>query len=363
MADCPPKILLVGYTTEKTFRHFLTYVTDLVPHLDVLDLAMLCDESGEVGVEETANDTTIWIGPRQWRLGEYDAVYNRAYWTDLGSPGWNTALSRAVRAIASWLMFCQGTVVNRPGAGMTNSNKFVHGLLLGSMGFAIPRTIATGEPTVARALMSSADEWVSKSCSSAKTRTVRANKALLERADLLTNCPSLFQNRIVGADVRVHCVDGIMLAERTESARIDSRFAEGRSEKVERIICDVPEKIATKCAQYCAERALLFAGFDFKVTPEGKWIALEANPMPGFESYDRRQCNRISIALLKLLLSGRQTPPLAGVAVEWPMAKGGAGRFSDVTAGLACPAHAENADAYLFVEKERRPVVTPFHFR
>ena len=52
--------------------------------------------------------------------------------------------------------------------------------------------------------------------------------------------------------------------------------------------------------KFCSAERLLFAGFDFKCNEE-KWYVLEANPMPGYDFFDRKCQNRISKKLLQLL--------------------------------------------------------------
>ena len=51
-----------------------------------------------------------------------------------------------------------------------------------------------------------------------------------------------------------------------------------------------------------------FLGFDFRISQDTKqWMLLEANPMPGFDFYDRLSEGKIS-ALLAGLLSGESAP-------------------------------------------------------
>ena len=173
---------------------------------------------------------------------------------------------------------------------MSNINKFTHTHLLRRYGFRSPETWIFGDANRARAVLKADGDWISKSCCSAKTRAAMLDECLYGRLDRLTVCPSLFQRRIRGADVRVHVVGESLFAEWIESGAIDYRFTSEATGPNRYSICEVPDNVATACHAYCRAEGLSFAGIDFKVPKDdGGWVALEANQMPGYESYDRRQ--------------------------------------------------------------------------
>ena len=367
------RALLVGYSTEKTFRHFVNYVLDAAPEVDILDLALVKD-CRSLTISETPDDLIVDIDSTPFQFSRYAAFFNRSYWADLGSQPRNQTLDRLTRAIAAWLVLCPATVVNRPGSGMSNANKFAHGIMLKKMGFLIPATLVTSVSEIIRDSGCIGIELVSKSCSSTKTRTVALDDALLERVGTLGNCPSLFQHRVYGADVRIHWVDGLLLAERIESARVDYRFAEHPADPARHIICDVPDDVARLCHEYCKTQNLRLAGFDFKITVDKEeWVILEVNPMPGFESYDRRQYNRVSKAVLNSLLSG--APTLAATDVFCTGAKispcdpPGYNKSLGVSDALgdnerdreSARAQSVNDMDGLFVSEDRRPQIRPFY--
>jgi hypothetical protein len=262
-------------------------------------------------------------------------------------------------------------VVNRPGCGTSNCNKFVHGLELQRIGFTTPETYLVGDPMEAGFLAQNGFDLVSKSCSSTKTRTVALDSGLWDRVNALVNCPTLFQRRVYGDEVRAHWVDGRIFAERIQSKRVDYRFAEPWVAPNVHRMCDLPDDIAELCHEYCRSQSLMFAGFDFKVARDEQWIILEANPMPGYESYDRRQGNRIARALVTLLFSGKAAP-----AVPRPDPGGYAwakDNFVDravageVTLDTAMyergiPELADGSGEPLFVTSERRPATAPFYY-
>ncbi len=60
--------------------------------------------------------------------------------------------------------------------------------------------------------------------------------------------------------------------------------------------------LAVKLISATSNLGLVFAGWDFKVSSEdGRVWCLEANPMPGYDGYDRRLGGAVTASLLKCL--------------------------------------------------------------
>jgi hypothetical protein len=357
--------LLIGYTTEKTFRHTVLAARETGLGADVLDLALLRGE-GTLEIVESAEGLVIRLAGRTFDFDAYGSVYNRAYWTDLGSPTRSAAIGRLVRVLMAWCAFSDRLVVNRPGAGSSNANKFLHGLILQSAGFLTPATALTGDPIQAARMALAEHDLVSKSVSSTKTRTVAMDAGLWARLDRLAVCPSLFQERIRGDEVRAHWIDGAIYAERIATHRVDYRFRDDAAPANTHRMCETPPAIAALCDRYCRSQGLLFAGFDFKVTADEVWVALECNPMPGYESYDRRQDGRISRALCSLLADERAMPPILARQEAYAAPTGWS---TDAEAPPRAPYGADiyergpatgEPDEGQFVAQSRRPETSPF---
>ena len=136
-----------------------------------------------------------------------------------------------------------------------------------------------------------------------KTEVVEVDKVLASRFSLLPLSPSLFQKRINGPDVRIHVVGSNIFAIKITFKGVDYRFP-GRFEKGLYGNINIPINIQINCFDYCNTNMLSFAGFDFKICNDtGIWYVLEANPMPGYDMYDRRLGGAISSSLLSLLSS------------------------------------------------------------
>jgi hypothetical protein len=211
------------------------------------------------------------------------------------------AVRGRMRALIEMLRNVDSRVVNRPGLDMTNWAKAYHLQLLRSCGFAVPRSLLTNDEEQARAFLDDVTEAVFKGASGEKTIASSYGPELRSRLSLLPASPVLFQERIIGADVRAHLIGTTFLSERIESDRVNYQYSRTPSSFVPTI---VPPDIERMCLAYQAMSGLAFIGFDFMVTDAGEHVVLEANPMPGYDVFDERLGYAISQALLDLL----QTP-------------------------------------------------------
>jgi hypothetical protein len=160
-----------------------------------------------------------------------------------------------------------------------------------------------GSKKLAEDLLPIDGTWVNKGCSAIKTAVAAVHGETFERFTYLQCCPSLFQQRIIGFDVRLHVIGDDIFAQRISSMSVDYRFP-GLNEQINYEAIDVPEAVRAACITYCLHCGLLFAGFDFKVcSSTHRWYVLECNPMPGYDMYDRHLNGLISRALSGLLVN------------------------------------------------------------
>jgi glutathione synthase/RimK-type ligase-like ATP-grasp enzyme len=284
--------LVIGYSNENTLRHFVRFARKNNADFRVLDLLAL-SKSKQIHIEETANDLVISTESSTFLFSDFSAFYCRFYYNSVLSP---------LRAMTAYMQECDQIVVNRPSAGVDNINKFAHLQTLVNMGFNGKLTCIFGDDLYASRTITPDETWISKSCSSIKTKVAVVDSDLYQRMPYLDFCPSLFQRRVIGPDVRVHVVGTEIFGEKIISQRVDYRYSDSRFGPNQFEPCAVPEKAAFLCREYCRKQGLAFAGIDFKISEsDGKWYVLEANPMPGYESYDSRLNHSISRALLNYL--------------------------------------------------------------
>jgi len=205
-------------------------------------------------------------------------------------------------------------VVNRARASISNDSKLWQGFLAGRFGFHTPRTLATTDPEAARAFYEACGRRVIfKSLSSVRSIVRPLDEESLSRLDLLPNCPTQFQERVEGVDVRVHVVGEDVYPTRIVSEATDYRYARRQGAEIAMEATEIPDDIAAACVGLSRALGLTVAGIDLLRTPDGRFYCFEANPSPGFIFYERATGQPISEAIARLLHRGATSPRAARV--------------------------------------------------
>lgn len=189
--------------------------------------------------------------------------------------------------------------VNHPIHDLSNSNRLIHLATLSECGFAVGSSLSTSDSSAARKFTAGDGKFIYKSNSSIKTVASALTYNDYDRLDDVEFCPTVLQRRIFGSDVRVHWLDGKLFPLEVETNAVDYRYSK---ESRRTVLESVPFAVEHAIQKYAARSSLRFIGFDFKIErTTGKWYCLEANPMPGYESYDRAASGAISDFLLQRL--------------------------------------------------------------
>jgi len=289
----------VGLDSDPTLAHFVRQADAAGASLELLNLraAVAGEWRIALGSGEPAEFT---FAGRSLRLQPGDAIYCRLI--DLSPTTGDHRVRRRWRGLmsglAAWLEQNEGIVVNRPGHAADNGAKPLHEAWLRGQGFDVPATL-TSSLGPRLAAFCAEGPTVAKSVSGvrADSRTVTAEDF---RDFTPERGPVHLQRRIVGHDVRVHVVGDEVFGERIDSDAVDYRTARARFSRFE-----PPAGLAERMIAATRDAGLEFAGWDFKVDDEGRFWCLEANPMPGYDSYDTRADGAISRSLVARLTSPR----------------------------------------------------------
>jgi glutathione synthase/RimK-type ligase-like ATP-grasp enzyme len=297
-------ILCVGLAADDTFRHTIAAITRRGFNADVIDIAQLA-HSGTISASlNELGATTIELHGKRYRLDHYDAAFVRLHDISPVAP----TESLAARSAAIFRTLCRIfthapiPVINPPLRDRSNFTKLLHAAELASIaGWRTPRSCLANDAATVRAFVTScADGVIFKGSSGAKTWANRYDHLQHDsRLDLLWSCPVLFQEYIKGPDVRAHAVGDQLFAEMIISTSLDYRTTRGN---VYRTVETVPGEIRAGASALQRQTNLPFLGIDFKIDDAtGEWLFLEANPMPGYEGYDRRAGGAISDAIVTWL--------------------------------------------------------------
>ncbi|MEU6864293.1 hypothetical protein ABZ924_13620 [Streptomyces sp. NPDC046876] len=301
-------ILCIGLAADPTFVHGVRALAQGAIRFEVVDLPTLA-LYGDLHIPLDDLRTTrvrAGDGGPEITLSEVSAVWARPLNVSAAAPDPRSAhrADGQYQALCRLLEAVDLPVLNPPLREASNASKVLHAVSLAPVaGWRIPRSCLTNDPATALAFVRDCSHGVVfKGASAAKTWATLfrpEHERLLPR---LVRSPTLFQERIVGPDVRVHVVGEHAFGELIDSRELDYRTAHGTNRYTP---LTPPPEILQGCRRLVAATGVPFLGVDFKIeAATGEWFFLEANSMPCYEGYDVRAGGAISRALVERLTSG-----------------------------------------------------------
>jgi glutathione synthase/RimK-type ligase-like ATP-grasp enzyme len=202
--------------------------------------------------------------------------------------------------LSTWAELAPAFVVSRPSASASNGSKPAQLRAIAAVGFAVPETLVTNDPDAVAEFSIRHEAVVYKSTSGIRSR-VRSLADDVPLGDVRC-CPTQFQGRVPGVDVRVHVVGAEIFATRIHCEADDYRYASHQGLVRPRLSAtDLPDDVAKRCQLLTARLGLPVAGVDLRVTPEGEWFCFEVNPSPAFLYYQQATGQPIATAVAGLL--------------------------------------------------------------
>lgn len=291
-------IVAIGLDVDGTFPAFVSAALNLGVPVETLNLRAAV--TGEWRIPLPPDEPAEFsYGGHTTTLRPGDAYFCRII--DMSSQQPDVADTRRwialTRALITWLDQVPGRVANRSSVGAHNSAKPLHEAILSRHGFRVPDSITSCDPGELRAFAEEGPA-VSKTISGVRADTAVATADVLDDIDPAGG-PIHLQRRVEGDDARIHVVGDQLVAQRVPASggvdyRRDGRFDELR-------VFDPPGAVREALIRASAELGLPFAGWDFRIGPDGEYWCLEVNPMPGYSPYDARCEGAISRLLLGYL--------------------------------------------------------------
>jgi glutathione synthase/RimK-type ligase-like ATP-grasp enzyme len=256
--------------------------------------------------ETDARQGTVSVGGKKYSFSDLDGAFVRFNprpsippSLDLSVEEEGVFISERRTGIAHFLSCLPCIVANRPTSGRSNGSKAYQMQLLSELGFAVPDWMLCNEQTYAKDFLNQYGKVIYKSCSGLRSRVRLVDENFLARLQDGT-CPAIIQPYIEGRDVRIHVVGKRVFSTEVISTRVDYRF-DSRGNEFRATMA--PSNIEELCRKFSDLEDLILSGFDFRVTPEGHWYCLEANPVPTFLPYEMETGQPIGKAILDLFIN------------------------------------------------------------
>jgi glutathione synthase/RimK-type ligase-like ATP-grasp enzyme len=243
---------------------------------------------------EPGREAVVSNGDVQVDLASVDAAYLRP----LPVPPPDAAAFEALTSVSAWADATDHVrIVNRPRASTLNNSKPLQLRWIAEFGFQTPGTLVTTSPDAVLEFQERVGSVVYKSTSGSRSIVHRLDADRVSDLPAIQNCPTQFQEYVPGLDVRVHVIGGEVFPLMIRANADDYRYAHSTQAEA----CRLPASIEQHVVDMTRAMGLLFAGVDFRLTPEGDWYCLEVNPSPGFTYFERLSGVPLAPALARLL--------------------------------------------------------------
>ncbi|UOX91115.1 RimK domain-containing protein ATP-grasp [Amycolatopsis sp. FBCC-B4732] len=300
-------ILLWGLVRDQPMAAVRTQLERLGAPVRFLDQRQVLETTVQVDGGRTSR-TVVTVAGRAFDLDRVQAAYVRPHdSTQLpglrtrppGSVEWRHA-AEVDQVLNAWTDRTGAYVLNRPEAAAGNASKPFQLRAIAGAGFAVPPTLVTNDPDRVADFLREHGDVIVKSASGVRSRVRRVRPE--ERFADVAACPTQFQRRVPGTDVRVHVVGAEVFAVEVDSDADDYRYARvlGHRDPVLTSI-ELPPEVTLRCFDLAKRLGLPVAGIDLRRTPDGEWYCFEVNPSPGFTYYESQTGQPIAAAVAGLL--------------------------------------------------------------
>lgn len=183
----------------------------------------------------------------------------------------------------SVLLRLQTRWVNSFAAYRSHQTKGAQLAIVAQLGVQIPDTLLTNEPASVSDFIEYHPQAIFKPTQGgAHTRRVDRTILKPERLNHLMLAPITLQQAIEGTNIRV-----FLAGARIEACEIRTDHVDFRDDPDPRVAPhELPLAMTLQCQQIADALDLVWTGIDFRLTPDGTYVFLEANPSPMFLGFE-----------------------------------------------------------------------------
>lgn len=282
-----PQITAIADALTRRGNQFLVFDSSLYP------------AQHKLSYRPQDSNIQLHIGEHYLALSDVHSLY----WRTLSPPQEKQENPIALRDSASLLR----SFLHLLGNKAKNSAEAVHFhqekprqlALVARLGVAIPDTYVGNDPRAVRAFCAKHGAVIFKPVTGGDYAQI-VNQAHLTDEHLnssLSQCPVTLQAYVEGTNIRSYVIGDAVF-----SAEIRSNAKDFRTdEDAELIPITLPAEIIQQARSICDTLGLEWSGIDWRRTPDGRYIFLEANPSPMFVNFETRTQLPITDHLAQLL--------------------------------------------------------------
>ena len=296
-------ILILGFQEDEHAQHVQRQLSSRGRDVVVLDSRQFPDRIGITFDPQHAVGTIRLPCGRTLRWSDIESVY----WRNYGGPGpcplpdadqVFIAENDARSLLESLLIRLPARWVNGWEAFRLHQTKPVCLARVAALGASVPRTVLTNDPDQARQFASQHPRAIFKPVQGGdQTRPLTRQHLAPENLDHLRFAPITLQEEVPGTNIRVFVAGNRVLACEVATEALDYR-ADFHARLT---VHTLPSQVESLSIRIARELALLWTGIDYRLTPRGQYVFLEANPSPMFIGFEAQTGLPLTEALAGLL--------------------------------------------------------------
>ena len=169
------------------------------------------------------------------------------------------------------------------------------------LGIETPATLLTNHPREVLRFATQHEGCIFKPVQGGDhARRLTADHLSLKNLESLKFAPVTVQEEIHGTNIRV-----FVAGERVAACEVRTGSVDYRDDpRCELLPHELPDDVASQCRRLARELHLRWTGIDFRLTPESRYIFLEANPSPMFLGFEAATGLPLTEMLIELLIAG-----------------------------------------------------------
>jgi hypothetical protein len=297
-------IIILGGADDEHAAHMLQYLHAGGRDAELLDSRDF-PERMQLSFDPKRESGSIRLfGGRTLDIAQIRSIYWRCYHGIPKSPLRDPeqayiAANDARGLLESLLIRLPARWVNSWAAFQLHQTKPVQLAIVASLGVPVPETLLANDPESVLAFSRRHPRCIFKPVQGgAHARTLTASHLDERNLANLAFAPVTLQEEIPGTNIRVFVAGTRVLSCEIRTAELD--FRDDPSPRI--LPHSLPAEVEAMCLRIAPALDLLWTGIDLRLTPEGSYVFLEANPSPMFLGFERQTGLPLTESLAALLV-------------------------------------------------------------
>lgn len=297
-------VLILGGLDDTHACHVLEHLQQQRTDVELLDSRWFPADLRLTFDPSTGGGTIRLPAGRVLPFDQVSAVYWRCYYgvggPNLPDPEQAYIAGNDARGLFESLLIrlpCRW--VNGWHAYQLHQTKPVQLAMVAALGVPVPATVLTNDPEAVRQFASVHPRAIFKPVQGgAHTRHIEARHLDDEALGRLALAPVTVQEEVPGTNIRVFVAGQRVLACEVRTGALD--FRDDNAPHIEAHA--LPDDVAQQSLRIAKALDLVWTGIDFRRTPEGRYVFLEANPSPMFLGFQAQSGLPLLEGLAALLI-------------------------------------------------------------